>query len=133
MGVPVLLSQAVTAMSTMADAKRMVCLVAHYTQRHPRRNGFVVMKDVGKDGTFSYPIPSITAIAMVNPDTMTLPCATDVQRQLIFSLRIRPKQIRIEAPNSQPIEVHYDLQIQTNMYDLHAYKAIELERLREAS
>ena len=56
MGIPVILSQAVTAMATMANVKRMVCLVAHYTQRHPKRNGFVVMDSVGDKGCFSYPI-----------------------------------------------------------------------------
>lgn len=132
MGIPVLLSQAVTAMATMANARKMVCLVAHYTQRHPKRNGFIVMDKVGTEGVFSYPIPSIKAIAMVNPDTMTLPHATNAQRQLIYSIRLRPKQVRVEAPNSTPIEVHYDMCLQNNMLDLHAYQSIEQQRLSQA-
>jgi hypothetical protein len=131
MGVPILLSQAVTAMATMANAKRMVCLVAHYTKRHPSRNGFIVMEELGDEGVFSYPIPSIKAIAMVNPDTMTLPHATNAQRQLIYSIRLRPKQVRIETPNSIPIEVHYDMCLQTNVLDLHAYQSIEAAKLSQ--
>ena len=43
-GVPVLLSHAVTAVSLPVGMKRMVCLVAHYTERHPRSNGFMRME-----------------------------------------------------------------------------------------
>lgn len=131
MGVPVLLSQAVTAMATMANARRMVCLVAHYTQRHPKRNGFLVMDTVGENGCFTYPIPSIKAIAMVNPDTMTLPHASNAQRQLIYSIRLRPRQVRIETPNSTPIEVHYDMCLQRNLIDLFAYQSIEEQLLSQ--
>ncbi len=42
-GVPILLSLAVTAIATQAEAQRMVCFVAHYTKKHPSRNGFVTM------------------------------------------------------------------------------------------
>ncbi|MEZ4755217.1 MAG: hypothetical protein R2817_00145 [Flavobacteriales bacterium] len=128
-GIPVLLSQAVTAMASMANVKRMVCLVAHYTQRHPRRNGFVVMEQVGDKGCFSYPIPSIKAIAMVNKDTMVLPDASNDQRHLIYSLRLRPRQIRIEAPNSTPLEIHYDMQLQQGVVDLLAYQSIQEQLL----
>ena len=133
MGIPVILSQAVTAMATMANVKRMVCLVAHYTQRHPKRNGFVVMDTVGDKGCFSYPIPSIKAISMVNKDTMLLADASNDQRQLIYSLRLRPKQVRIEAPNSTPMEVHYEMQIQQGVLDLHAYQSIEQARLSQTA
>jgi hypothetical protein len=133
MGIPVILSQAVTAMATMANVKRMVCLVAHYTQRHPKRNGFVVMDNVGEKGCFSYPNPSIKAIAMVNKDTMLLADASNDQRQLIYSIRTRPKQVRVEAPNSTPMEIHYDMQIQQGVMDLHAYQSIEQARLSQTA
>ncbi|MCB0792780.1 MAG: hypothetical protein H6595_10615 [Flavobacteriales bacterium] len=129
-GIPILLSKAVTAISVMANARRMVCLVAHYTQRHPRRNGFIVIEGVGDTGKFSYPIPSITAIAMVNPDTMILEHATDEQRQQIFSLRLRPEQERVEYSGGEPILVQYDLRVNSNVLDLHAYQSIKTERMR---
>ncbi len=132
-GVPVLLSQAVTAMAGMVNAKRMVCLVAHYTRRHPARNGFIVMDNIGDKGCFSYPIPSIKAIAMVNPDTMVLPHASNAQRQLIFSIRLRPQQVRIETPGSEPLEVHYEMQLHKNVLDLHAFRSIEEEWLRNTA
>ncbi len=129
MGIPVILSQAVTAMASMVGVRHMVCLVAHYTQRHPKRNGFVVMESVGDSGCFSYPIPSIKAIAMVNNDTILLPDAANDQRHLIYSIRLRPCQIRIEAPNGKPIEVQYDMKLLRGMVDLHAYRSIEENHL----
>lgn len=132
-GVTVLLSQAVTAMATMVSVRRMVCLVATYTQRHPKRNGFIVMEEIGDKGTFIYPIPTITAVAMLNPDTMLLPHASTEQRQLLYSLRLRPRQVRCEVPANQEFEVHYDMQMNENTIDLHAYQNIEAERLRHSA
>lgn len=133
MGIPILLSQAITALSVQAGAGRMVCLVAHYTKKHPARNGFVVMENVGDNGTFDYPIPSIKAIAMVNPDTHLLHCADDQQRQLLFSLRTRPDQVRIEKPGTTTFEVHYALRLESNLVDLNAYRWISEERLRQTA
>ncbi|MCB0795683.1 MAG: hypothetical protein KDB88_13190 [Flavobacteriales bacterium] len=133
MGIPVILSTCVTAMSTMVNARTMVCLVAHYTQRYPRRNGFLVMEGVGDKGTFIYPIPSITAIAMVNPDTLTLPYASDEQRHVIYSIRLRPQQVRIERPGKAEIEVHYDMRVQNDFLSLNAYQHIEQDRLRHSA
>lgn len=129
-GLPVLLSQAVTAIAVAAGAQKMVCFVAHYTQKHPARNGFIVMDNVGDNGYFpSYPIPRIIAIAMVNPDTMILDHASTEQRQLIYSLRLRPEQVRIESPGSTPIEVTYRTRLNSNVHDLYAYQQIEQGRL----
>jgi hypothetical protein len=132
-GVPLLLSHAVTALSVPAGARRLVCLVAHYTKKHPSRNGFLVMEELGKEGTFSYPIPSITAIAMVNPDTMILEHALESQRQLIYSLRLRPRQVRLEQPGNTLLEVHYDMMLKGNLIDIHAYQQIQDELLRNTA
>lgn len=132
MGVPVLLSQAVTAMASMAGVQHMVCLVAHYTQRHPRRNGFVVMNEVGEQGCFSYPIPSIKAIAMVNNDTLLLSDASQTQRHTIYSIRMRPRQVRVESPASTPLEVHYEMCLDHSAGYSDAYAMIESDHLRHA-
>jgi hypothetical protein len=133
-GIPVLLSQAVTALAVSAGARKMVCFVAHYTQKHPARNGFVVMDTIGDNGFFpNYPIPRIIAIAMVNPDTMLLEHANAAQRQLIYSLRLRPEQVRTETPGSTPLEITYRMRLNSNVHDLYAYQQIEVERLKVAS
>lgn len=132
-GVPLLLSHAVTALSVRAGARRMVCLVAHYTKKHPARNGFHVMETIGNKGEFSYPIPSITAVAMVNPDTMLLEHATEEQRRLIYSLRLRPRQVRVEQPGNALLEVDYDLMLRGSLIDMHSYQQIHEERLRNTA
>lgn len=129
-GVPGLLSKAVTTISVAAGARRMVCFVAHYTQKYPARNGFIVMENVGDNGFFpSYPIPRITTIAMVNPDTMLLEHASNEQRQSIYSLRLRPVQQRLETYGNQSIIVTYKMRINAQLRDLHAYQQIMEQRL----
>ena len=129
-GIPVLLSQAVTAIAVAAGARKMVCFVAHYTQKHPARNGFVVMDNIGDNGYFpDYPIPRIIAIAMMNPDTMLLEQANAAQRQLIYSLRLRPEQVRVETPGSVPLEINYQMRLNSNVHDLYAFQQIEAARL----
>ncbi len=128
-GIPVLLSQAVTAIAVPAGAKTMVCFVAHYTQKHPARNGFVVLDKVGDHGSFpSYPIPRINAIAMVNPDTMLLAHANAEHRHLLYSLRLRPEQTRTEKPGGLLLEVNYQIRLLSNVQDLYAYQQIEADR-----
>lgn len=132
--IPVLLSQAVTAMAVPAGARRMVCFVAHYTQKHPARNGFVVMENLGEHGFFpGYPIPRIIALAMVNPDTMLLEHATEAHRQFIYSLRLRPEQERVETHGSVTFEVSYRMHLSKAIHDLHAYRQIMADRLLAAS
>ncbi len=128
-GVPTLLSKAVTTISVAAGAGRMVCFVAHYTQKYPAQNGFIVMENVGENGFFpAYPIPRITTIAMVNPDTMLLEHASQQQRQSIYSLRLRPEQTRMEVFGNAMLEVEYDLRVNTGVHDLYAYQQIESYR-----
>lgn len=128
-GIPVLLSLAVTAISFPVGAKRMVCLVAPYTKRHPSNNGFVVVESVGEKGVFAYPRPDFKGIVMVNPDTLLLDHAQQEQRHLIYSLRLRPEQTRVECPGAVPIEVEYRMQMNTGV-DLYAFRQIQEERLR---
>jgi hypothetical protein len=133
-GVPVLLSHAITAVSLPSGMKRMVCLVAHYTERHPRTNGFVRMEGLGEKGTFpKYPIPSHTAVAMVNPDTTLLPHATEAQRHLLFSLRLRPDQVAAQAPAGKLLEVHYHLRLSASHVGLTEYNAVQIHRMRHSA
>lgn len=130
-GIPVLLSQAVTAISVSVGARTMVCFVAHYTQKHPARNGFVVLDRVGDNGFFpSYPTPRIIGIVMINPDTMVLEHATAEQRHLLYSLRIRPEQTRTEKPGSTLLEVKYSIRLNCNVHDLYAFQQIENTRIK---
>ena len=131
-GVPGLLSKAVTTIAVAAGAGRMVCFVAHYTQKYPAKNGFVVMETVGDNGFFpSYPIPRITTIAMVNPDTRLLEHASLEHRLSIYSLRLRQEQTRLETFGDTTLEVAYNLCINAQVKDLHAYQ--QIKELRQAA
>ncbi|MBL7952313.1 MAG: hypothetical protein JNM62_11410 [Flavobacteriales bacterium] len=132
-GVTVLLSIAVTAIAPHAGAKSMVCFVGHHTKRHPERNGFIALTEVGDEGAFDYPTAEFKSIAMVNPDPVLLPHANMAQRRSIYSLRLRPEQTRVESPARIPLEVKYDLVISKGVIDLVAYRSIAEERLRHTA
>ena len=127
MGVPVLLSQAVTAISFQVGIQRMVCLVAPYTKRHPSNNGFILVESVGEQGVFAYPRPDFKGIVMINPDTHLLSHAHPLQRAVLMSLRVRPVQTRIEQPGRAPLEVHYQLQGNSDQGQTAAYQYIQEE------
>lgn len=132
-GIPVLLSTTATAIATLAGARRMACFVASYTQKHPLANGFLPLESVGSMGAFNYPTARIRSIAMINPDTILLPNATNEQRHRIFSLRLRPVQRRIESPSGVPLNVDYLIRVDPKLVDITPYFQIELDRMRAAS
>lgn len=127
-GVPVLLSQAVTAISFPAGLQRMVCLVAPYTKRHPTTNGFQLVEGVGNAGVFAYPRPDFQGIVMLNPDTHLLSTAHPLQRAVLMSLRVRPEQTRVEQPGRSPLEVHYRLKVNMEQEYEDAFRHIAEER-----
>lgn len=132
-GVPVLLSQAITAISFPAGMQRMVCLVAPYTKRHPSNNGFHLVEDVGEGGVFAYPRPDFQGIVMLNPDTHLLTHAHPIQRAVLMSLRVRPEQVRLEQPGRTPLEVHYQLRVSTETRYVEAYRCIQEEYKRNVA
>ena len=90
------------------------------------RNGFVVMEELGDQGTFAYPVPGITAIAMVNPNTSLLEHATPDHRQVLYSLRLRPEQVRVELL----VNAHGGALPHAAgewLFDLQAYQVIEAD------
>lgn len=127
-GLPTLLAFAAVSLANQIQLKTMVCLVAHYTLRHALKAGFSILEELGDGGTFTYPIPSIKAIAMVIPDVVTLGSATSPYRHQLLSLRLRPVQKRVEVFNGEPILLDYNLNIGGKLIDLKAYRSIEEDR-----
>ncbi|HRH39985.1 MAG TPA: hypothetical protein PK760_16660, partial [Flavobacteriales bacterium] len=97
----------------------------HYTLRHALKVGFSIMEGVGDEGTFTYPIPSIKAIAMVIPDVITLRSAPAEYRRLLMSLRNRQEQERIETFGGKSTSCKYNLCIDKKVLDLTAYLKIQ--------
>lgn len=129
-GLPTLLGYAAVAIAHNIGVKSLVCLIAHYTLRHALRVGFTIMEDVGNEGTFSYPIPSIKAIALVMQNTLLLNNAQDQHRLPVISLRVRPHQQRVEQPTTEPVLVDYDLRLDSRLVDLSLYADLQEARLR---
>lgn len=129
-GLPLQLSFAAVSLGNQLGIRSMTCLVAHYTLRHALRVGFTIMEDIGDGGTFTYPIPSIKAIAMVIPDIISMDTASLTSRQFIMSLRIRPDQKRLEVQNNMVQEVNYALHLDRKVLSMAPYRIISEERLR---
>lgn len=121
MGLPAMLAFAAVSLGNQIGLRSMVCLVAHYTLRHALKSGFTIMEEIGNGGTFTYPIPSIRAIAMVIPDAIALSTAPLEHRRNMMSLRLRPEQERIEVLGTVPTRCVYQLCIDKKVLDLRAY------------
>ena len=128
-GLPLQLSFAAVSLANQIGIKSLTCLVAHYTLRHAMKVGFIVMEDIGDEGTFTYPIPSIKAIAMVIPDVISMDTANATNRHFIMSLRIRPEQTRLEVQNNTVQEVSYGLLLDRKVISMEPYQAIQEARL----
>ncbi|HRO98816.1 MAG TPA: hypothetical protein PLN54_05225 [Flavobacteriales bacterium] len=123
-GLPTLLAFAAVSLANQIGIRTLVCLVAHYTLRHALKAGFTIMEGVGDGGTFTYPIPSIKAIAMVIPDAITLSSAPLAHRQQLLSLRLRPSQERVDILNGKPVKLKYELWLAGKVIDLGAYREV---------
>lgn len=127
-GLPSLLAFAAVSIANQIDLKTVVCLVAHYTLRHALKAGFAIIEDLGDGGTFTYPIPTIKAIAMVIPDVISLSTTSSPYRQQLLSLRLRPEQEQILVLNGEPTRLKYELCVGSRLLDLNVYRSIEEAR-----
>jgi len=108
-GVPKLLIEAATAASSLIQARTIVTFIAEYVAPYANVCGYTPMLSIGDKGKLTYPVPSIRTHALVLGDALTLSNACSSERQRMISLRLRPKQSRIESPRGKAIEVDYDL------------------------
>ncbi len=129
-GLPLMLGYASTSVTSQLGLSSMVCLVAHYTLHHPLKVGFRIMEEVGLGGTFSYPIPSIKAIALVADDLITIDALAEHHRHRILSLRMRPNQITMEQAASGAVTVQYHLDLFQDQALTTQYSEIEHHRMR---
>lgn len=131
-GIPNVLSLAAVSIGNQLPIRSMVCLVAHYTLRHALRAGFNMMEAVGEAGTFTYPIPSIKALAMVIPDVRSLDSSPAAVRRNIMSLRLRPDQVRSERPAQVDLELTYSLLLDRSAPTAGPYALIQQAHLEHA-
>lgn len=130
---PEILSFAAVSLANQLAISSLNCLVAHYTLRHALKVGFTILDSIGDAGTFTYPIPSIKAIAMVIPNALTLDTATEANRRRLLSLRLRPEQTREEYSPNGSWTVTYELVLDRKVITMAPYRMIENERLRHSA
>ncbi|QQR86444.1 MAG: hypothetical protein IPJ76_17950 [Flavobacteriales bacterium] len=132
-GLPGLLALSAVSMANQIGMSSLVCLVAHYTLRQAVRSGFTPISDIGDQGKFSYPIPSITAYAMAVPDAISLETTPTAQREALMSLRLRPVQERSEQLAGKNVQVRYLLQLTETAVNMTLYGRILVDRLARSA
>jgi hypothetical protein len=71
--------------------------------------GYIIMKDVGDNGTYLYPTPEFTSTMVVVPNTNTIEFAEEEHRKIMFALRMQPKQTIVHFHKNHECTVFYDL------------------------
>ena len=105
----VYLCRTAMAVSGMIGIKNLMALCSPITLVISQRIGFEVLTDLGNNGTFYYPKEGLIATSLIARDLENLPCATDEEREKIFSLRENPKQTVIETGRRGELEIIYDI------------------------
>jgi hypothetical protein len=105
----VYLCRTAMAISSMVGIKYLMGLCSPITLVISQRIGFEVLTDLGNNGTFYYPKEGLIATSLIARDLVNLPCATDEERDKIFSLRENPKQTVIETGRRGELEIIYDI------------------------
>ncbi len=132
-GLPQLLALSAVSIANQFGMESLVCLVAHYTLRQAVKAGFVPLDSLGDKGTFTYPIPSIKAIAMVVPDTISLYTSPKEHREALVSLRLRPLQERTETIGGRQCRVRYLLQLPEPAVHMSLYGRIHGDRMARSA
>jgi hypothetical protein len=87
-------------------------LCAPATVKNSARVGFEIATFLGNNGTFYYPKEDLIATAVIINDTETLLTAESEERDIIFDLRKKPVQSKLESgPKGRILDVVYDLSI----------------------
>lgn len=108
-GLPKLLVPAGVAVASQLNIRSLITFAAEYTLQLTMDSGFRRMTEVGKDGEFTYPIPSIRSYAMAINDLFVLENSPADKRKDLLSLRVRPEQYAFTRPKNTYLQVRYSL------------------------
>lgn len=115
-GLSILLTDAGVAEAGIALAHQLklnslFVLCAPWTVKMAQNAGFVIQEEVGDKGTFPYPKRDLLATLLFIPDNEKLESANPVERERIYDLRRKPRQIKMEPGPKGQLEIEYDLSI----------------------
>ncbi|HNK83732.1 MAG TPA: hypothetical protein PKL41_00905 [Flavobacteriales bacterium] len=131
-GIPSLLTAAALSIAPTLGLHSVVSLSASYSTKYLANCGFEFMTNLGREGSFEFPIPGIHSNAMLNTDLCGLIKARPDQRQRILSLRTAPAQWRTESPKGRSLEVEYAL-MEAIDADQPIYRWLAEERLHQSA
>lgn len=129
-GIPILLTAAAVSIAPSLGARSVVSIAASYSMDYLVSCGFSPMRNLGKDGSFRFPVPDIESFAMLNTDLCAMLDARPEQRRRVISLRAVPEQERLEAPKGKGLRVMYDL-LRAVDGDHSTYRSLAEERMRQ--
>ncbi len=106
------LGRAAVAITQQLKLTTLFGLCAPATVKNSARVGFEIATFLGNNGTFYYPKEDLIATAVIINDTETLLTAEPEERDIIFDLRKKPVQSKLESgPKGRILDVVYDLSI----------------------
>ncbi len=106
------LGRAAVSITEQLKLKTLFALCAPATVRNSARVGFELATFLGNNGTFYYPKEDLIATAVCINDLHNLPAAEPEERDVIFDLRNKPIQHKLEpGPRDRILSVNYELQI----------------------
>ena len=111
MGVSVILVRAAISTINQLNFQTLSGICAEYSLKMFQNTGFVADKSLGDNGKFIYPNENYIARVVGILNGKTLATATDYDRELMLTLRQKPRQIRTESGPKGIFEIDYNLTI----------------------
>ena len=106
MGISYILSRAIIVLAYRIRVHRLFEFSSDHTINMFRELGFRVIHSLGNHGDFIYPTPQyISRVIIVNSETLST--ASAYNKDIMFSLRETPNQIRTETGPKGEMEIHY--------------------------
>ena len=97
------------AVSGFVGIESLFGLCAPSTVKVASKGGFKIEDNLGNNGTFYYPKLDLLATAMKIPDLETLNYADPKEKEIIFDLRKKPTQTKVEFSRMGNTNINYDL------------------------
>lgn len=106
MGISYILSRAIIVLSYQVGVKKLFAFSSDHTIGMFKELGFKVIRALGHNGDFIYPTPQyISRVIIVNAETLST--TTPYNKDIMFSLRETPNQIRTETGPKGELDIHY--------------------------
>lgn len=107
----VFLARACITVGYRLGLKTLFVLCGEHTLRFTLQKGFLPERRLGNKGSFYYPKEGLVATGAIMEDVNDLSHAESGEKEVLQSLRERPRQIRREISLRGDLDIYYDLDI----------------------